>query len=137
MCLGYVDKTPQKHRARRRWKVFWQDVDGALHSLHFNKLIDVDRYISKPIPVGVWLNEKDFRPTRSNTALADDGTSYEIGWHCYEQESDPPGALRVTVVREVRCRKIVTTGRQAGGPVTVAKYVMVLPLKEVDNELEE
>ena len=127
MCLSYVDEIPQKHRARRRWKLFSQDEDGILYSFYFSTYADPNRLIKKPIPVGVWLNEKDFRPHRSDHILSDIGVRYEVGWHCYEER---PFTAEMSNIREVHCRKIVATGKQGRRDVTVAKYMMVLPFKE-------
>jgi len=130
MCLSYADPIPQKHRTRRRWKIFDQDSNG-LHSIYFGKYTDIDRTIRETIPVGVWLNEDDFRAPYSGTPCTNNGTRYEVGWHCYEQE--PFNGCIDRGVREVRCRKIVATGWQGDKPVTVAKYMMVLPPKEENN----
>jgi len=89
MCLDRVYKT-YKGTSRRivtRYKLFTIDK---------GKIYPSTISIEEPLPEGVWLNEKDYRPSSWRSESSSDVIllkrtsydSYPIGWHVYVDEID-------------------------------------------------
>jgi len=82
MCLRvvygiYKGLTPEMET---RFKVFMQ-AEGGLYPLFMYNLR------KDPLPLGQWLDEKDYRPGVQSKIRSDSGIVYPMGWHVYVDEN--------------------------------------------------
>lgn len=107
------------------WKLFQEDV------IRFPRpnLISVYKGNRWPLPIGKWLDEKEFRGP-SITFIYIGGTKkyslkYSFGWHILEEE---PDSHNYHVNRRVKYKKGHTVGIDATykAPTIVAKYMKIL-----------
>ena len=87
----------------------------------------------KKLPVGKWINEKDFRieddcglPIKKLLTRHEVGNFYKTGFHVYYKY----GVSNPRYRRLVKFRKIITTGIQDQREVIVAKEIFIIPKKD-------
>jgi hypothetical protein len=98
---------------------------------------------NRPRPIGVWLDEKDFRPICAMHVPVDEqgdplikaenGEVYKIGWHVFHTREDAetwlPDYFKVSPlysIKKVEIKNPVATGIQHDtSPVTVCKYIFI------------
>jgi len=89
----------------------------------------------KRLPVGKWLNEKDYRDktdfNMKYLRTEDKYENYKFGWHIYYYKSDENYFSSWCVKRKVKFRKIVAKGYQDGKRIVVAKEIYIIPLKKM------
>jgi len=133
MCLNKEGN----YRIKRRvgWKIFYCDPLGHLFGFVFNY-----RTVR---PVGVWINEKDFRENAEADVVSDSSSydEYPVGFHIYlKNPRIPERQLATAETRKVKFRKVVAKGYLNLGPgtgeklkdeklirVVVAKEIFILP----------
>jgi len=131
MCLNKEGK----YRIKRRvgWKIFYCDPLGHLFGFVFNY-----RTVR---PVGVWINEKDFRENPERDTVLDSSSydEYPVGFHIYlENPCIPEDRLQTmnAEARRVKFRKVVAKGYlnlglRAGEKLKDEKLVRVVVAKEI------
>jgi len=83
----------------------------------------------KPLPLGIWLKEKDYRlSVYGNLQFIGGGeVQYPFGWHIFHTKKAAkgwyPGGF---LVLRVRVRGAHTVGLQDGQKITVAKEIKIL-----------
>jgi len=132
MCLDYCRDIEEiniqkENRHNVGYKIFKKDLYGKLRGLYFD---------AKNLPIGVWLNEKDYRcPSYSYNFLSCvcSNKSYETGFHIYITYEDADyNMLRSynQIIRKVYFRNIVAEGIQNKCNIIVTKEMFIVPLKK-------
>jgi len=117
MCLDKLQNF--KIKSNIGYKEFSQKDDGHLDFENFGN--------KKRIPIGKWINEKDYR-TREDRFIKKvfagkgDG-QYELGFHFFLRQ-DTYGNRR-----KIKFRGILAKGYQYGERVIVAKEIYIFPIK--------
>ncbi len=114
MCLDTLEDFPVKDCG---WKVFIRCRDklgGPFRNYVF--------------PVNKWL---DANNGKGNTVLStnDEDKKYKAGFHIYASR-EAARESGYNVVKRVKFKEVIATGRQNGHKVIVAKKVLVMPVKK-------
>ena len=139
MCLRKVIinyKRPQ-YKVRTGWKVFrattrWKGQTST--KILKGALFGGDR----PLPIGKWINEKDFRVMLDNSLTTCGGQEYHAGFHCFAKKDDADYVNQnydfseFQQARKVRAKGITARGTQENdgtqNPCFVARWIKILPL---------
>jgi len=117
-----------------RFKVFLASSKGELYPIHM--------YNSSkgPLPLGEWLDEKDYRPIGSQDKIkSQTGTIYPTGWHVYLDKvraSDMASVITARgpvipgfnkgVVLKVYCKGLLTSGEDVSRNMNeVYRYIKI------------
>lgn len=128
MCLATVDKNLQP--CEEGYKVFSAKADAQGNTHLVGDIIS-----NKPLPRGVWLDERDFRPCYMlhkkliRQGILEHGIKYPAGWHTYHDLVDAEvWAKPGQVCLRVQVRQPKTTGFQnilSRTPVTISRYIRI------------
>ena len=120
MCLSTLNEGVATKYKRRKtgWKTFCRGQSGALYPIIQGN--------GKPLPVGVWLKEADFRISsdiRREQIMVPCGQGYPFGFHVsLTKEGAEEWAGSVV---KVEFRNPVAWGTQEGFPVVVAEEMYI------------
>jgi len=128
MCLGRVDRIYKgtSRKIEARYKAFFQFREGnPLHPLYIS--------ITKDLPEGVWLDERDYREDDfqdKEIIESSDGKRYSIGWHVLLTEEDVRSLmyyypLSSRVVRKVLCKWLLAKGTEYNRMAEVYRYIKI------------
>ena len=122
MCLNFVDE--KMKACKVGWKVIRQRGNGFLYSQYAS---------TKPLEIGKWLDEKDYRDEDGDGfddyIETDWLTKYPRGWHIYNHKKAVQVLLLANeIVVKVEVKEPRCSGKQGHfykTQVTVAKFIKI------------
>lgn len=119
MCIEHLFRPEQIKKWRVGYKVLNRYAAG-LHSQIYSGF--------GPIPVGQWVDEKDFRYASTYP------TRYEAGWHSFiylkdarSWQHDCGGVIRKVSIRNIRAAGISDGAFNTKGLVAVSQFIYIHP----------